>query len=154
MGNFPKLTLVYDGECNLCLAAVDKIKSMKVRANVTFVPLQALVNGKLQPWPGIADVPLDELAGQMHVTDESGRRHSGSDGVLLLLRHVPSLAWLGVLGNIPGLRGISRLAYRIVARNRYRLFGRASCSDGVCSLPRGNQTNLQDGGAPPHDERR
>ncbi|MBW5447889.1 DUF393 domain-containing protein [Cohnella sp. CFH 77786] len=35
-----RLTVVYDGECNLCLAAVDKLRKLPVRADLTFVPLQ------------------------------------------------------------------------------------------------------------------
>lgn len=136
MGNFPRLTLVYDGECNLCLATVDKLRRMNVRAHVTFVPLQELLGGARAPWPGIDDVPLEELAAQMHVTDEAGRRYSGSDGILFLLRHVPSLSWLAVIGGLPGFRRLSGLLYRQIAKHRYRLFGRASCSDGACSLPR------------------
>lgn len=132
----PKLSVVYDGDCRLCLATVDKLRRMPNRAELSFISLQSLIAGETQPWPGISDVTPGELAAQLHVTDETGRRYSGSDGVMLLLRHVPALRWLGVLGGLPGFRGVSRLLYRIVARYRYRLFGHTSCSDGVCGLPR------------------
>jgi predicted DCC family thiol-disulfide oxidoreductase YuxK len=135
-GNIPRLTIVYDEECNLCLATVDKLKRMPVRANLTFVPLQRLIAGEVEPWPGIDQVTPHELSAQLHVTDDAGRRFSGSDAVMKLLSLVPSLAWLARIGTLPAFRGISRNAYRIVARYRYRLFGRTSCSDGVCSLPR------------------
>ncbi len=131
-----RLKVVYDGECNLCLATVDKLRRMPVKAELTFVPLQQLIGGKVAPWPGIDDVSPAELAARLHVTDEQGRRFSGADGVLKLLGLVPSLAWLAAIGRLPGCRGISRLLYRVIAKYRYRLFGRTSCSDGACSLPR------------------
>ncbi|MDB4866780.1 MAG: hypothetical protein JWR03_1113 [Cohnella sp.] len=136
LGNICRLTVVYDGECNLCLATVDKLKRMPVRAELKFVPLQKLIRGEIAPWPGIDQVSPHELSAQLHVTDEQGRRFSGSAAVLKLMSLIPSLSWLAKLGGLPGLRGISRMTYRIVARYRYRLFGRTSCSDGVCSLPR------------------
>ncbi|WP_123041269.1 thiol-disulfide oxidoreductase DCC family protein [Cohnella candidum] len=131
-----RLIVVYDGECNLCLATVDKLRKMPVRAELTFVPLQKLVSGETKPWPGIDDVPLSALSAQLHVTDEAGKRYSGVDGVLKLLSLIPSMSGLAAIGRLPGFHGISRLLYRLVARYRYRLFGRTSCSDGVCSLPR------------------
>lgn len=132
----PRLNVVYDGECNLCLATVDKLRSIPVQAELVFVPLQKVASGEVQPWPGIDGVPVSDLSAQLHVTDESGRRFSGADGVLKLMSHIPSLAWLAAVGRLPGCRSIANGMYRLVARYRYRLFGRTSCSDGVCSLPR------------------
>ncbi len=137
----PKLMVVYDGQCNLCLATVDKLRKMPNRAELAFVSLQSLISEEVQPWPGISDVSYQELTAQMHVTDEQGKRYSGHEGILLLMRHVPSLAWLGRLGGLPGLRVLVRLLYRIVARYRYRLFGKTDCSDGVCQIPRQTHPN-------------
>ena len=131
-----RLSVVYDGECNLCLATVDKLRAMPIRAQLNFVPLQRLISAEVPPWPGIAGVPPEELAAQLHVTDEQGRRYSGADGVLKLIGLTPRLAWLGAIARLPGGRAATRAIYRLVARHRYRLFGRTSCSDGECSLPR------------------
>jgi len=131
-----RLSVVYDGECNLCLATVNKLRSMPIRAELVFVPLQRLISGEVRAWPGIDDVPSFELYAQLHVTDEQGRRYSGADGVLKLLSLTPRLAWLGAIARLPGCYGITRGIYRLVARYRYRLFGRTSCSDGVCSFNR------------------
>lgn len=136
-----RLTVVYDGECQLCLATVDKLRRMPIRATLTFVPLQRLISKETLPWPGIDDVPPEALAAQLHVTDEQGRRYSGADGVLKLMSLAPGLVWLSRLGRLPGMYSIVRAIYRVVARHRYRLFGRTSCSDGVCSLPRRASSN-------------
>jgi len=131
------LTVVYDGECNLCLATAAKLQQIDTDATLKWVTLQSLLSGETPAWPAIAEVPPSKLAAQMHVTDDEGRLYGGSDAVLRLLREVRSLRWLAVLGELPGLRGMSRLLYRFVARYRYRLFGKnESCADGVCSLPR------------------
>lgn len=130
-----QLIVVYDGECNLCLATVDKLRGMPIRAELVFVPLQQLLLGELAPWPGIDDVPLQGLSAQLHVTDEQGNRYSGADGVLKLMSLAPRLAPLAAIGRLPGMYRIVRVLYRLVARYRYRLFGRTSCSNGVCSLP-------------------
>lgn len=131
----PRLKVVYDSECKLCLATVEKLGRMKVKAELAFVPLQKLISGEVPPWPGIEGIAPAQLAAQLHVTDEQGRRFSGADGVLELLRHVPSLAWLSAAGRLPGLYAISRQLYRVIAKYRYQLFGHADCSDGTCSLP-------------------
>lgn len=131
-----QLLVVYDGECNLCLATVAKLRQMPSRATLGFVPLQQLLSGEAEMPAALAALPPAELAGQMHVVDAAGHRSSGSDGILLLMRHSPSLIWLGRLGSWPGFRVVSRLLYKLVAKHRYRLFGKTDCSDGVCSLPR------------------
>jgi len=142
----PRLKVVYDSECQLCLAAVEKLGKMKLKAELTFVPLQRLINGEERPWPGVEELSPAELAAQMHVTDEHGNRYSGAEGALELLRHAPALAWLAWAGRLPGLRGLSRLAYRAIANYRYRLFGRSDCRNGACLMPR---QNSPDGGG--HD---
>jgi len=134
----------------MCTATVDRLRRMPVRAELSFVPLQKLAAGEIAPWPGIEDVPVSALSAQLHVTDEAGGRFSGADGVFRLLECVPSLAWLAAVGRMPGFRAVARAAYRLVARYRYRLFGRTSCSDGVCSLPR--RTKEIEGGGHDHSK--
>jgi len=127
------LTVVYDGECRLCLATVAKLRRMRTRSELRFVALQSVLSGEIAPWPGLEGVAPERLRAQLHVTDAEGRLYGGAEAVLRLLRDVPSLAWLGRLGALPGLRGVSRLLYRLVAKYRYRLFGtEASCASGAC----------------------
>jgi predicted DCC family thiol-disulfide oxidoreductase YuxK len=140
----PKLFVVYDGECNLCLATAAKLQQIDTVSTLEWVTLQSLISGETKPWPAIAGVEPAQLAARMHVTDEQGRVFEGADAVLRLLRDVPSLRWLGIVGEWPGFRGVSRWLYRLVARYRYQLFGKnESCADGVCTLPR---TKPSDGG--------
>ncbi|MCC3376930.1 thiol-disulfide oxidoreductase DCC family protein [Cohnella sp. REN36] len=142
----PALTVVYDGECNLCLATVAKLQTLRTRSEIRYATLQSLEEGSIPSWPAIAHVPAERLAAQLHVTDEAGRLYGGSEAVMRLLQEVPSLRWLAVLGGLPGMKGVSRALYRLIARHRYRLFGRTPiCADGVCRLP---DTKPNDGGKP------
>ncbi|MEK0314442.1 thiol-disulfide oxidoreductase DCC family protein [Cohnella sp. 56] len=131
------LTVYYDGECNLCLAAVDRLKRLHTRSELRFVTLQSVPPGSVgsvgsrSPQAG-----ADDHLSQMLVKDESsGTVAGGSEAVLLLLMDMPRLAWLGRLGSLPGLRGVSRTGYRLIAKYRYRLFGKTDgCKDGTCRI--------------------
>jgi predicted DCC family thiol-disulfide oxidoreductase YuxK len=136
-GEPPVLHVVYDAECNLCLATAAKLQAIRTESRLEWISLQSLASGETPAWPAIAGIPPERLAAQLHVTDEAGRLYGGPDAVMRLLRDVPSLKWLGVVGSWPGLRTVGAWAYRLIARYRYRLFGRnESCSNGVCALPR------------------
>ena len=133
----PVLKVVYDGECNLCLATAAKLQAIRTESRLEWIALQSLASGETPAWPAIAGIPPDRLAAQLHVTDEAGRLYGGSDAIMRLLRDVPSLKWLGVIGSRPGFRPLTAWVYRLIARYRYRLFGRKdACANGVCALPR------------------
>jgi len=130
------LTVYYDGECNLCLSAVDRLKRLRTRSELRFATLQSMpADSFAGAMPYIEDADGGHLS-QMLVKDEAaGTVTGGSEAVMLLLRDMPSLAWLGRLGSLPGFRGVSRAAYRLIAKHRYRLFGRSdSCKDGTCRI--------------------
>ncbi|RUS47692.1 thiol-disulfide oxidoreductase DCC family protein [Cohnella sp. AR92] len=130
-----KLIALYDGHCNLCLATASKLQELESLVPVDWITIQSYQSGEHGSWPALANTPTERLLAQMHVID-GDRLYSGPDGVMKLLRNVPSLRWIGILGTWPGFRGLSRLVYKLVARYRYRLFGKNdSCADGVCSLP-------------------
>ncbi|MFD2329744.1 thiol-disulfide oxidoreductase DCC family protein [Cohnella sp. GCM10020058] len=129
------LTVYYDGECKLCLTAVDRLRRSRTRSELRFVPLQAVPAGSLVGAHGAPEAKADAgHLSQILVKDESaGKVTGGADAVMLLLRDMPSLAWLGRLGALPGLRLLSAAVYRLVAKYRYRLFGRSdACEDGSC----------------------
>ena len=59
-----------------------------------------------------------------------GRVHAGSDGVLVLASHLAGpFGWLRWFGWVP--RSLRDPLYRLVARHRYRLFGRTE----ACMVP-------------------
>ncbi|MDG0790161.1 DUF393 domain-containing protein [Cohnella ginsengisoli] len=127
------LTVYYDGECKLCLTAVDRLRRSRTRSELRYVPLQSVPAGSLGDVRGALDGEAGHLS-QILVKDESaGKVTGGADAVMLLLRDMPYLAWLGRLGALPGLRLLSAAVYRLVAKYRYRLFGKSdACEDGSC----------------------
>ncbi len=115
--------LLFDGVCGLCHGTVRVILSIDRRGSLRFAPLTGEVaRGVLDRHPEIAEV--DSLVLVEHVGDRA-REHVRvkSDAVLALARGLGG-AWrlLGLLAVLP--RPLRDWAYDLVARHRYRLFGR------------------------------
>jgi len=117
--------VLFDGVCNFCNTAVRFVAANDPHGRFSFASLQSAraqaLLGERDPIPGEPDsiVLLDY-----------GRRYELSDAVLhiaLRLRAPWPLAFVGIL--IP--RYVRDAAYRWIARNRYRWFGRMD----TCPLP-------------------
>ena len=106
-GEVSRVTLVTDARCALCSGAV------------------AFVLGRLRREVQVA-VQREEDAKEWIVIEDN-KEHRGADGWLHLTHHMTepyrSLGWL-VTTCIP--RWLVHYIYAIVARNRYRWFGRSS----------------------------
>ncbi|WP_438444295.1 thiol-disulfide oxidoreductase DCC family protein [Gorillibacterium sp. sgz5001074] len=126
------LLLLYDGECNLCLATVEKLRRIRTTAQLHMQPLQTADPAQLPP-----GTSPEELLAELHLIDGQGRVYRGAASVVRILQTVPALAWLAPLYRVPGLRSLTDAVYRLIARHRYRLFGKseAGCSTGACRLP-------------------
>ena len=116
---------MFDGVCNLCNGAVRFIAANDPEHHFSFLPLHSPRGRQL----------LGDRAGDAHEPDSivlvaGGRRYERSDAVLhvaLGLRAPWPLAFGAIL--IP--RNARDAAYRWIARNRYRWFGRTD----TCALP-------------------
>ncbi|RCW42593.1 thiol-disulfide oxidoreductase DCC family protein [Paenibacillus prosopidis] len=130
------LYVVYDGQCNLCLASVAKLKELPTSAALQFVQIQQieLTDGNQPIVPGLHQVKREALYDKMHVTDEQGRLFAGADGVIRILRTVKGLRWLSAFYRIPGMKRLADWMYRYVANRRYDWFGSTgqSCSINGC----------------------
>ena len=111
--------LLFDGVCNLCNAGVVFIVRRDPRGRFRFAPLQSEAARRLL---GEAGTRAGDLPDSMIVIDE-GRVFYRSAAALRIAR---GLRWpwpaLGALWLVP--RPLRDWAYRMVARNRYRWFGR------------------------------
>jgi len=118
--------LLFDGVCNLCNAGVLFIIRRDPRARFRFAPLQSEIARRLLDGTGVG---RDGLPDTMIVI-ENGRAWQRSAAALRIARN---LRWpwpaLGALWIIP--RPLRDWAYRLVARNRYRWFGRRD----QCMMP-------------------
>jgi predicted DCC family thiol-disulfide oxidoreductase YuxK len=110
------LLLIFDGDCGFCTTAVDWL-ARTLPAMPPASPYQWI---ELEPF-GLTE--SDASAMVWLVTD--GRHYGGATAVAALLRHQPSpvLRFLGWLGTVPPWSFGAELAYRLVARYRYRLPG-------------------------------
>ncbi|MDF2925109.1 MAG: hypothetical protein K0R57_4023 [Paenibacillaceae bacterium] len=134
-----RLTLLYDAQCNLCLATVAKLRTLRTNAELAMVPLQTASPDMLP-----ANVSMEELLKELHVVEEDGTVYRGAEAIVRIVRTIPALSWLAPLYGLPGLRRLAQVLYRLVARHRYRLFGRQdeSCSNGLCLLHSGKTEGL------------
>lgn len=118
--------VVFDGVCNLCNATVQFILNRDPAGRFRFAANQSAVGRQLLERLGLdpADVTSVYLI-------EEGRIWSRSTAVLRILRQLRQ-PWPLAYGLILIPRPLRDLAYGVVARLRYRLFGRRE----ACRLPR------------------
>jgi len=120
--------LLYDGVCVLCNCVVKFVVRHDKRAEFRFAPLDSAVAREL-----LADA-TDTREGVVLVTGTLGpeqrirHRSNAVRGVLLILGGGWGLL-ARVLAGIP--RPVRELGYSVVARLRYRIFGRYA----VCPIP-------------------
>ncbi len=119
----PHPVILFDGVCNLCNAAVNFIIDRDPEAVFRFAPLQSDVGQELTGRCRIGGANTIVLI-------ENGRCSARSTAALRIARRL-SGAWplLGVLLAVPA--PLRDAAYRAVARNRYRWFGKRD----ACRLP-------------------
>lgn len=117
--------VLFDGVCNFCNNSINFIIARDPRGTFRFAPLQSEV---AEAMLGSAGLPTS--GHQSVVLFEDGRVHTRSDAALRIARRL-SGAWpaFTVFRLVPG--PIRDLVYNLIARNRYRLFGKRD----ACMIP-------------------
>jgi predicted DCC family thiol-disulfide oxidoreductase YuxK len=121
----PPAIVLFDGVCNLCNASVRFVLDRDPAGRFRFASLQSEAGRRLLE---AHRLPTDELSTVVVVAD--GRAYTRSDAALRIARGLGG-GWpaLGALRLVP--RPLRDAAYGVVARNRYRWFGRKE----ECMLP-------------------
>ena len=110
---------LYDGVCMLCSRSVHYVLRHEKRSDIRFVAIQSPEGQALA-----AEFGIDPNDPETFVFVDGGRALTRSDGVLALLAHVGGPARLLGFGRwLP--RRLRDGCYDLVARHRYRLFGRS-----------------------------
>jgi predicted DCC family thiol-disulfide oxidoreductase YuxK len=124
MTSAPAIVL-FDGVCNLCNASVRFIAERDPHGRFRFAALQSDTGRRLLEEHGL---DAGELSTVVVVAD--GRAYTRSDAALRVARGL-GRGWpaLGALRIVPRL--VRDAAYGVVARNRYRWFGRKD----ECMIP-------------------
>jgi predicted DCC family thiol-disulfide oxidoreductase YuxK len=116
--------VLFDGVCNLCNASVQYIVDRDPQALFRFASLQSDAGQKV-----LSDLGLTLPAGDPEsvLLVEEGRLYSHSDAALRIARRLKGpVRWTAWMLAIP--HGLRDPLYRLVARNRYRWFGKSeSC---------------------------
>jgi len=124
LAGVPEGTVLYDGVCVLCSASFRFVAARDPAARFRFVAIQAPFGRQLAMRLGI-----DPDAPQTNAVIIGGRAYLRSDSALQIVRRLPGWSWAGVLLAVP--RPIRDRLYGLIARNRYRLFGRTE----TCLMP-------------------
>ncbi len=117
--------ILFDGMCNLCSNGVKFVMKRDPEANFLFCPIPSATADELLLKYGITQLDNDTF-----VLIKDHRCYFRSDAALLVLRELSGY-WpiFTVFRIIP--RQLRDLMYTLVAKNRYRFFGRRA----TCLLP-------------------
>ena len=117
-------TLIYDGQCRLCVTAkggLERLGTGLQHSDIRFVPYQseeAACRLGAEYKPGRPDVAF--------LVEPDGTISRGLDAFLPLVPGLPGGRVLHAILRVPLIRPLAYLAYRLVARYRYKLFGSVS----------------------------
>ncbi len=118
--------ILFDGVCNFCNATVNFILKKDKQQIFRFAAQQSEQGRKLLELRGHADTTLKTLI----LIDEE-ELLEGMEAVIAITRELKGYSWLSALLRIIPRR-ISHEAYDLIARNRYRWFGKRD----ACRLPK------------------
>jgi predicted DCC family thiol-disulfide oxidoreductase YuxK len=120
----PHPIIFFDGVCGMCNRFVDVVLRADRHGTFRFAPLQGETASQRLP-----ALPEDPTEWSLVYLDERGI-HDQSDASLEIYRRLGGAWWLlSLLRLVP--RAVRNALYPVIARNRYRWFGRRS----TCRVP-------------------
>jgi len=117
--------LIYDGDCRFCIEQAARLARL-VRGRVALESFRD--PGVLSKYPALT---RPECEAAIHLVESGGRVSRGAEAIARTLALRPLLAPVALLYRVSILRAIADWGYALVARNRFRLRGRA-CADASC----------------------
>ena len=127
----PHGLILFDGVCVLCSRGCGFVSKRDRRGYFRFVPMQLAEGRPLAEQLGINPDRPDSFA-----FVANGQAYVKSEAVLRIARELPRWQWTWLFHSIP--RVIRDAIYDLVARNRYRWFGRRD----ACILPNSDRSWL------------
>ncbi|MBI2870864.1 MAG: DUF393 domain-containing protein [Candidatus Omnitrophica bacterium] len=119
--------LLYDGHCPFCRAQAGKISRL-AGPGIELVSFQE--KGALDRFPKLT---FEECMRELKLVEPDGRISGGMEAVVRAIHDHALLRFLVWAYYLPAVRQISNGAYRLVARNRYRLNAK-ECPEGTCGV--------------------
>jgi predicted DCC family thiol-disulfide oxidoreductase YuxK len=135
----PDRVILFDGVCVLCSGGARFVIARDPDAMFRFVTVQEPYGQRLAQRLGI-----DTAFPETNAAILAGRAYFKSDAAIEVLSRLPRWSWARVLRIVP--RMLRDAVYDLVARNRYRMFGRTE----TCLLPTPELARhfLRDGASP------
>ena len=110
--------ILFDGVCNFCNSSVNLIIKKDKKNIFRFAPLQSEIGGQLTKHYGIDPVKTDSI-----VYIEDGKAYVKSTAALKIARHMKGMYSL-LYGFIALPKFMRDPFYNLVAKNRYKWFGK------------------------------
>jgi predicted DCC family thiol-disulfide oxidoreductase YuxK len=126
-----KPVIVYDGECNFCLAQINRIHKMDTGNQFEYLARQD-PSAEIR-FPILRSIDFNKGMRLIMPPDgsEPGHNYEGADAVYQIARRLPLIGAIAWLYCVPGINQIAKGIYAWVAKNRSKLSG-LSCSSGSC----------------------
>jgi predicted DCC family thiol-disulfide oxidoreductase YuxK len=124
------MIVLFDGHCRFCTRSAKAIARRFGTDKVTTRDFQE--PEVLADYPGVTH---EACMKRIHLVTPEGRVFAGAEAFARLFATVRIVGPVAFLYYVPGLRQLAELTYTLVARARYRLFGRTQqCDGGTCHL--------------------
>lgn len=125
------LVVLFDGHCRFCVAGSRRLARLCKPGSIELIDAQDPAS--LARFPHLTHAAATRA---LQLVEPSGRVHSGAAAIAAALNTRPFWRLFTWLYHVPGLHALTDSMYAFVARNRYRIAGRAtSCDSGACSPP-------------------
>ncbi|MDQ3076625.1 MAG: DCC1-like thiol-disulfide oxidoreductase family protein [bacterium] len=112
-----KPTIVYDGECSMCVVVMKKIDSSSIGSEFKKINIH-------QSLP--AGVTHEEVKKEIHFFDRNGKIYKGSEAIIKILDEYSRFKLIAKIGTFPGIKHLLSIGYKFVAANRHFIFGSSS----------------------------
>jgi predicted DCC family thiol-disulfide oxidoreductase YuxK len=116
--------ILYDGVCIFCSGWIRFVAARDVAKRFRFTPIQSGYGTRLAQHLGIDPNDPDTNA-----VIHGGVAYFKSDAALTILSQLPGWSWVRALFAVPA--ALRNPVYNLIARNRYRIFGRSD----ACMVP-------------------
>jgi predicted DCC family thiol-disulfide oxidoreductase YuxK len=113
-----EIVVLFDGPCTLCNKSVDWITCRDFYGTFYFASLQS-------KWAA-EHLPEHLKSEDSVVLFFDGQFHIRSKAALLILEQLPGYRWTKMFHLVPTI--LRDLVYRIIAKTRYRFFGKGYCT--------------------------
>ena len=113
--NDSKDTVYYDGDCPMCSAVAENIKTSSKGDNFF---LKDIKKETLPP-----HISMEAANKEIHVVSGEGKVYKNANGILRILERYPAWSFWVRVGRLPLLRNILPLGYKLISANRH-LFSR------------------------------